>query len=122
MLTVQVFQDQIKYTPLAINGLLEKMYFDLINYDDFYNSLSIAGVDGTLRGRLIGTNAENNFRGKTGTLNGVSGLAGYLVTPGGDDLIITIIFEFNRGGWGYYRDIQDQIISLLVDLESNSSD
>ena len=109
-------------TILAINGVLEKMYFDLINFDNFYNSLSIAGVDGTLRGRLIGTKAEDNFRGKTGTLNGVSGLAGYLMTPDGDDLIITIIFEFNKGGWGYYRDIQDQIISLLVDLESSSSD
>ena len=109
-------------TLLAINGVLEKMYFDLINFDNFYNSLSIAGVDGTLRGRLIGTKAENNFRGKTGTLNGVSGLAGYLMIPSGEDLIITIIFEFNKGGWGYYRDLQDQIISLLVDLESSSSD
>ena len=109
-------------TPLAINGVLEKMYFDLNHFDDFYNSLSIAGVDGTLRGRMIGSDAENNFRGKTGSLNGVSGLAGYLTTSGGDDLIITIIFEFNRGGWGYYRDIQDQIVSLLLDLKSKSSD
>ncbi len=98
------------------------MYFDLLHFDDFYNSLSIAGVDGTLRGRLIGTTAENNFRGKTGTLNGVSSLAGYLATPTGDDLIITIMFEFTKGGWGYYRDIQDQIISLLLDLDSKSSD
>ncbi len=109
-------------TPIAINGILEKMYFDLLHFDDFYNSLSIAGVDGTLRGRLIGTTAENNFRGKTGTLNGVSSLAGYLATPTGDDLIITIMFEFTKGGWGYYRDIQDQIISLLLDLDSKSSD
>jgi D-alanyl-D-alanine carboxypeptidase/D-alanyl-D-alanine-endopeptidase (penicillin-binding protein 4) len=109
-------------TPLAINGVLEKMYFDLNHYDDFYNSLSIAGVDGTLRNRMIGTKAENNFRGKTGTLNGVCGLAGYLMIPSGDDLIITIIFEFNNGSWGYYRDIQDQLVSLLVDLESSSSD
>ena len=109
-------------TPLAINGVLEKMYFDLIHYDDFYNALSIAGVDGTLRGRMIGTKAENNFRGKTGTLNGVSGLAGYLMTPDGNDLIITIIFEFNKGGWGYYRDIQDQIVVLLANWDSKSSD
>jgi len=109
-------------TPLAINGVLEKMYFDLIHYDDFYNALSIAGVDGTLRGRMIGTKAENNFRGKTGTLNGVSGLAGYLMTPDGNDLIITIIFEFNKGGWGYYRDIQDQIVVLLANWDSGSSD
>ena len=109
-------------TPLAINGVLEKMYFDLVHFDDFYNSLSIAGVDGTLRGRMMGTEAENNFRGKTGSLNGVSGLAGYLTTPDGDDLIVTIIFEFNKGGWGYYRDVQDQIVELLLDLKSNSPD
>jgi D-alanyl-D-alanine carboxypeptidase/D-alanyl-D-alanine-endopeptidase (penicillin-binding protein 4) len=109
-------------TPLAINGVLEKMYFDLLHFDDFYNSLSIAGVDGTLRGRLMGTAAENNFRGKTGSLNGVSGLAGYLMDPNGDDLIITIIFEFNKSGWGYYRDVQDQIIQLLAEWNKENSD
>jgi len=109
-------------TPLAINGVLEKMYFDLVHFDDFYNSLSIAGVDGTLRGRMMGSGAENNFRGKTGTLNGVAGLAGYLTTPDGEDLIVTIIFEFNKGGWGYYRDIQDRIVEILLDLNSNSPD
>lgn len=109
-------------TPLAINGVLEKMYFDLVHFDDFYNSLSIAGVDGTLRGRMMNTSAGNNFRGKTGTLNGVSGLAGYLTTTEGEDIIVTIIFEFNRGGSGYYRDVQDQIVELLLDLETNSPD
>ena len=109
-------------TPLAINGVLEKMYFDLVHFDDFFNSLSIAGVDGTLRGRMMGTQAANNFRGKTGSLNGVSGLAGYLTTPDGEDLIVTIIFEFNRGGWGYFRDVQDQIVELLLDLKTNSPD
>jgi D-alanyl-D-alanine carboxypeptidase/D-alanyl-D-alanine-endopeptidase (penicillin-binding protein 4) len=109
-------------TPLAINGLLEKMYFDLVHFDDFNNSLSTAGVDGTLRNRMTGSSAENNFKGKTGTLNGVSSLAGYLTTPDGEDLIVTIIFEFTRGGWGYYRDIQDQIVEILLDLQTESSD
>lgn len=109
-------------TPLAVTGLLEKMYFDLVHFEDFYNSLSISGVDGTLRGRLIGTRAENNFRGKTGTLNGVVGVAGYLMTPDGNDLIITIMFQFTKGGWGFYRDVQDEIISLLADWEIENSD
>lgn len=109
-------------TPLAITGILEKMYFDLNNFDDFFNSLSIAGVDGTLGNRLMGTNAENNFRGKTGSLNGVSGLAGYLNLKNGDDLIITIIFEYSKGGWGFYRDVQDQIVALLANWEIESSD
>ena len=98
------------------------MYFDLVHYEDFYNALSIAGVDGTLGGRMLGSKAENNFRGKTGTLNGVSGLSGYLMTPDGSDLIITIIFEFNKGGWGYYRDVQDQIVTLLANWDIESSD
>ncbi len=70
----------------------------------------------------MGTKAENNFRGKTGSLNGVSGLAGYLSLQNGDDLIVTIIFEFNKGGWGYYRDVQDQIVTLLANWDIESSD
>src|SRR3970282_1572047 len=76
--------DQV--TVGAIAGLLEKMYFDLANFEDFYNSLSIAGIDGTLKRRLRGTFADDNFRGKTGTLNGVSSLSGYLTCSGGGDL------------------------------------
>ena len=112
--------DQV--TPLAINGVLEKMYFDLANFEDFYNSLSVAGVDGTLKGRMVGTPAENNFRGKTGSLNGVSGLAGYLTDNDDDDLIITIMFEFNKGSWRYYRNVQDQIVGLLAKWKNENSD
>jgi len=101
----------------AVTGLLEKMYFDLVNYQDFYNSFSIAGVDGTLAHRMIGTAAENNFHGKTGTLEGVISLAGYLTTKKGDDLIISIFFEFNKNRGNYYRDIQDEIVQLLAEWE-----
>ncbi len=105
--------DQITVGALA--GVLEKMYFDLAHYDDFYNSLSIAGVDGTLRHRMRGTHAENNFHGKTGTLNGVSSLSGYVTTEAGDDLIVSIIFEFDRKGARFHRDLQDDIVTLLAD-------
>lgn len=104
--------DQV--TLASVTGVMEKMYFDLRHFDDFYNSLSIAGVDGTLRNRMIGTKAENNFRGKTGTLNGVTSISGYITTPDGEDLIVGIMFEFTRGGWNFYRGIQDEIIVLLA--------
>lgn len=107
--------DQI--TVGAIVGTLDKMFFDLKHFKDFYNSLSIAGKDGTLDSRMTGTNAENNFRGKTGTLNGVTSLSGYLRTDNGDDLIVSILFEFNRGGTNFHRKIEDEIIVALTSLE-----
>lgn len=99
-----------KITASSVNSLLERMYFDLINFESFYNSLSIAGIDGTLRDRMSGI---INFRGKTGTLNGVIGLAGYLRTQDEDDLIITILFEYKNGSYNFYRNIQDEIITSL---------
>jgi D-alanyl-D-alanine carboxypeptidase/D-alanyl-D-alanine-endopeptidase (penicillin-binding protein 4) len=110
--------DQV--TVGALTGLLEKIYFNINNFNDFYNSLSIAGVDGTLEDRMIGTLAQNNFRGKTGTLNGVSSLSGYLTTADGDDLIICIIFEFQKGGARKYRDIQDSIVEILAGWQNKS--
>ncbi|MHB8854149.1 MAG: D-alanyl-D-alanine carboxypeptidase/D-alanyl-D-alanine endopeptidase [Ignavibacteriaceae bacterium] len=97
----------------AIGGVLEKMYFDRKNYKDFYNALSVAGVDGTLRNRMTGTPAENNFHGKTGTLNGVSSLSGYLRLTNGTDLIISIVFQYRNQGAYYYRGIENEIVTAL---------
>ncbi|OGU69279.1 MAG: D-alanyl-D-alanine carboxypeptidase/D-alanyl-D-alanine-endopeptidase [Ignavibacteria bacterium RBG_16_36_9] len=104
--------DQV--TAGALVGLLEKVYFNIKQFDDFFNSLSIAGVDGTLRKRMIGTHAENNFRGKTGSLNGISSLAGYVTTADDDDLIVCMMFEYTKGGASKYKSIQDKIVEILA--------
>lgn len=98
----------------AIVGLLQKMYFDNKNFKDFYNSLSIAGVDGTLRDRMIGSSAENDFHGKTGTLNGVSSLSGYLKTAKGEELIVSIIFDYKNGWTDTYREAENKIVEILT--------
>jgi serine-type D-Ala-D-Ala carboxypeptidase/endopeptidase (penicillin-binding protein 4) len=104
--------DQV--TAGALVGLLEKVYFNIKQFDDFFNSLSIAGVDGTLRKRMIGTPAENNFHGKTGTLNGVSSISGYVTTADNDDIIVCMMFEYTKGGTTKYKSIQDRIIEILA--------
>jgi D-alanyl-D-alanine carboxypeptidase/D-alanyl-D-alanine-endopeptidase (penicillin-binding protein 4) len=92
------------------------MYFDINNYNDYYNSLAIAGIDGTLGSRMRGSLAENNFHGKTGSLRGVTSLAGYLKTTQSDDIIVSLIFEFQEGGSDYYKSIEDDIIKALCSL------
>lgn len=46
-------------------------------FEHLYYALPVAGVDGTLSRRMLRTSAENNVYAKTGTLEGVSTLAGY---------------------------------------------
>ena len=94
------------------------MFFYVNNFNDFYNSLSIAGVDGTLKHRMNGNLAENNFHGKTGSLNGVTSIAGYLKTINNEDIIVSIIFEYQSGGRDYYKSIEEDIIKALCSLDN----
>ena len=54
-------------------------------------SLPIAGIDGTLEKRMQDTEAQGNVRAKTGTVTGVSSLAGYLTAANGHTIVFAII-------------------------------
>lgn len=56
-----------------------------------YQSLPIAGVDGTLKKRMKGSFTCGNVHAKTGTLEGIISLAGYCKASNGDDLCFAII-------------------------------
>lgn len=60
-------------------------------FENLYPSLPVAGVDGTLAKRMNKTSAENNVHAKTGTLTGISSLAGYAKASNGHDLAFCII-------------------------------
>lgn len=83
-------------------------------FGQFATSLSVAGYDGTLRRRMVGTPAHFNVHGKTGTLNGVTALAGYVVTADGQLASFFITMQKFRGSAWTYKRIQDKILSLLA--------
>ena len=81
-------------------------------YSAYLEAQPIAGVDGTLKSRMRGTAAAGNVRAKTGTVKGVSSLAGYLTASNGHLLCFAII---NNGGLsnGPMRNLQNKICVAL---------
>lgn len=93
--------------------LLKYMYDKVNTFDCFYKTLAVAGIDGTLKERMKGTEAEKNVHAKTGTLNSVSTLSGYAVSRDNE----LIIFYIAMNGFGtkanYYRKRQDDICEVI---------
>jgi len=67
-----------KAKPKSFVKFLEKVYEDFEIAPEFVNSLSIAGVDGTIRRTISEKELKGKLRAKTGSLTGVRSLAGYL--------------------------------------------
>jgi len=99
-----------------IMGLLKYMYGSE-NFDMFYNSLSIAGVDGTLEKRMINSISQNNVHAKTGTLAGVSALSGYLTARNGHLIAFSILMQNFVEKNSVARRIQDRICNLIANYE-----
>jgi D-alanyl-D-alanine carboxypeptidase/D-alanyl-D-alanine-endopeptidase (penicillin-binding protein 4) len=81
----------------------------------FRASLPVAGRSGTLSGRMRRTAAEGRCQAKTGTLTGVSALAGYCTTAGGG----RVAFAFLMNGVDPYsaRQLQDRMTAALAAYE-----
>lgn len=99
-------------TPKQVTNLLYYMYKS-DEFDSFYNSLAIAGFDGTLADRMKKTKAENNFRGKSGFLENVRGLAGYLKTADGEPIALTLIVNNFLVPSQLANYVQDKVCNIL---------
>jgi D-alanyl-D-alanine carboxypeptidase/D-alanyl-D-alanine-endopeptidase (penicillin-binding protein 4) len=75
-------------------------------FDAFYASLPIAGVDGTIHDRMRSGPAKRNCHAKTGSLIGVSALSGYCTTRSGREVAFS--FLMNGVSTYYARRIQDR--------------
>lgn len=99
--------------PADISGLLRWTRRSPIS-QDFTASLAIAGVDGTLSGRLRGTLAERNAVGKTGYLGGVRALSGFIRTRDGELLAFAIITNNYSVPTSVVNTAQDLILMRLA--------
>jgi len=86
------------------------------SFEVFETSLPIAGVDGTLRRRMLETPAKGRVHAKTGTISGVSNLAGYVTTESGRKLAFAIMVQNYVGSSKPWRELQDAFCVQLAEL------
>ncbi len=83
----------------------------------YRNSLPVAGISGTLSRRFRNSLAERNVQAKTGTISGVSGLAGYVKPVDFEPLVFSIIVNQSDLETKDLRIAIDEIVLLLTKLK-----
>ncbi len=85
----------------------------------FYDGLPIAGVDGTIRTRMVGTPAANNLRAKTGTIEFVRSLSGYVTNADNDRLVFSFLSNHFTVPVSQITRVQDAVGVMLARYRSS---
>ena len=97
-----------------LTNLLVYMFQDFSVMPEYLMSLPVAGVDGTLSWRMKDMGSEGVLRAKTGTLRGVTALAGYAMTTDGEILAFAMLMSHYVGSSNPRRALQDKIGNALT--------
>lgn len=92
-------------------------------HDAFFDSLPIAGKDGSLRTRMQGTAAANNAHAKTGSLRYVNALSGYVTNRAGEKFVYSLLSNAHvapTNGPSARADL-DQIVIWVAESDFNTA-
>ena len=103
-------------TPRHIYKVLSAVHRDFNIYPEFISSLGVAGEDGTLRSRLPTSIGQGTIRAKTGSLDGVASLAGYVPSRDGELLAFAIILNDPQLRYGRMTGWVDQLAKAVRDI------
>ena len=101
--------------PEAVALVLEAMY-RRPDFAPLFDALPVAGVDGTLAGRLKGTRAAGNAHAKTGSLSNVRSLSGYVRSADGEVLLFVLLANGFTVPQRVVEAAQDQIVERLANF------
>ncbi|MCB0283705.1 MAG: D-alanyl-D-alanine carboxypeptidase/D-alanyl-D-alanine-endopeptidase [Calditrichaeota bacterium] len=103
-------------SPFSTAAILRHMYKSK-NFKPFYDSLPIAGVDGTIKSRMKDTVAQGVVRAKTGYVRYVRSLSGYTTDRDGNDYLFVIMVNHYSVPTSYINNFQDKICILLTNYK-----
>lgn len=113
---------ETKLRPSQLNAVLVDMYRDPRVGPEFVHSLSVGGRDGTLGWRFRQDGMEGRVRGKTGTLDGVACLAGYVRALDGETYAFTFFVNDLEGARARARAAHDQLVLALAGVRGSLAD
>src|SRR5205823_1193908 len=83
--------DTNRFSAGQLARVLRVMYEKFPLAPEYMSSIGIAGKDGTLKYRFEGSDAVGRLRAKTGTLENVSALSGYVQAVGGERFVVSFM-------------------------------
>lgn len=101
-------------TPISQAKFLAKMMKSPY-YKEYFESLPIAGQSGTLK-HMFMVNSNGQIFAKTGTLNGVKCLAGYIKTRNNRTLAFSLLINKFSGSVAQVKDRMEQLLDPTLDL------
>jgi len=97
-------------TPESIAKILSYMY-NTPYFFDFYQSLAVAGTDGTLKHRF--KDVKGKIYAKTGYIKGVKNLSGYILSDNGEVYVFSILVN-NLKSTEIANKIQESVCLILA--------
>ncbi len=102
-----------RFTAKQLSLILTSIKNDFLIFPEFLSGLPIAGVDGTMKNRLKNEDIKS-VRAKTGYLDGVVGLAGFVGRPNESALVFVFMFNGSYEQGQAARNLFDDFLSVLI--------
>jgi len=115
--------DANRLTPHLVVSLLRTVYRDPTIAPEYVSQLAIGGVDGTLHKRFGNRAAHRAIRAKTGTLDDVIALSGYVIgPPGKSPIAFSVLCNHVAGKGGAAREGIDALVRAIYDKQWGHSE
>ena len=102
-------------TPISQVKFLSSLMDDK-HFDSYFKSLPIGGQSGTLKSMFRNSDSFGQVFAKTGTLNRVKTLAGYIKTKSGKLLTFSLLINNYSGSVGQVKQKMEKILAPIIDF------
>jgi D-alanyl-D-alanine carboxypeptidase/D-alanyl-D-alanine-endopeptidase (penicillin-binding protein 4) len=105
--------DANRVSARTFTRLLEAAYFDPTISRAYQEQLAVGGLDGTLRARFFALRSRRSVHAKTGTLNKVTALSGYVFGP---EQETGVAFSILVSGTSAHAEIRARMDALVLEI------